>query len=395
MTSLPQPIGRCVAPTTFTPSRLAAGERCLLRTLLESAPKTPALRAHPLADLGSVLHALLERCVKGQVERRDSPGADAARTLEELLDEADARLVERYEIEAPRLRELLPYMTWRRKRRVVLDLAERHLTSAKASRGAAFGGGKQSAAVLPSRGVWAEVDFDLPALRLRGRADLVERDAGLVTIRDLKTGRVLDAEGEVLPHIELQLRLYGLMAESVWPSCRVRLAVDFGEEREIAFDEAVRSETQAWLDTTMHRVPAGREFAADALATPGAGCVGCPFRHVCGAYMTWAPAMWRKGSPIEMPLDTWGAVVDSATAGPASTHLTLRDDAGRLVKVFHARSRDLKNAHVGDRVWLFNLRSRDRHVGTGLRQHPLNFYEADPNDATDRAWALQVFHMTD
>ncbi len=326
------------------------------------------------------------------MERRGSPAADAARTLEELLDDADARLSDRYESEAPRLRELLPYMTWRRKRRLVLDLAERHLISSKASGAAALGGGKQSAADLPFRGVWAEVDFNVPALRLRGRADLVERDAGLVTVRDLKTGRVLDAEGEVLPHIELQLRLYGLMAESVWPSCRVRLAVDFGEEREIAFDEAARCETQAWLDATLLRVPVGCDFVANALAAPGAGCVGCPFRHVCGAYMTWAPHVWREGGPTEMPLDTWGVVVDCASAGPASVHVTLRDDGGRLIKVFHVRSDDIRGAHVGDHVWMFNLRSRDRHLGTGLRHHPLNFYEADPNDATDRAWSLQVFH---
>ena len=137
MTSLPNTIDRCVAPASFTPSRLAAGERCLLRTVLDSTPGVPALRAHPLAELGSVFHELLERCVKGQVERRGTPSEDAAWALEEMLDEADARLAERRGLEAPRLRELLPYMAWRRKRRMVLDLAERHLISAKPARGTA------------------------------------------------------------------------------------------------------------------------------------------------------------------------------------------------------------------------------------------------------------------
>lgn len=381
-----------MAPASFTPSRLAAGERCLLRTILDSTPGVPTLRSHPLAELGSVFHALLERCVKGQVDRRGTPGEDAATALDELLDQADAGLVQRDGQDAARLREVLPRMTFRRKRRLVLELAERYLSSARSPGTAGGGSGKLRAVDLPVRGTWAEVDFDVPALRLRGRADMVERDGGVAVVRDLKTGRVLDADGQVLPHIERQLRLYGLMASAVWPASKIRLAVDHGEEREVSFGDADQVEAMSWLQATLARVPAGCTFEADALAMPGDGCVGCPFRHVCGAYRAWAPDIWRNGGEVSLPTDTWGQVVERSTAGPITVNLTVRDEAGRSVKIFHARSSDLRRVDVGDHVALFNLRTRDRHLGIGPRRHPLNFYEADPNDPTDRAWALQVFH---
>jgi len=275
---------------------------------------------------------------------------------------------------------------------LVLELAERYLVSAKPAGGTAVRVGKRRADELPQRGIWAEVDFEVPELRLRGRADLVERDSGIATVRDLKTGRVVDADGQVLPHIERQLQLYGLMASVTWPASEIRLAVDHGEEHEIPFDGVVREDTRAWLSSTLARLPVGRSFSADELATPGEARVGCPFRHVCGAYRTLAPTVWRSGSVVRMPADTWGEVVERQACSPDTVHLTLRDKAQRLVKVFHAKSAALRQASVGDYIWMFNLLTRDRSVGGLLHWHPLNFYETDPNDPTDRAWALQVFH---
>src|SRR4029079_16387084 len=111
----------------------------------------------------------------------------------------------------PRLREVYPPLTWRRKRRLVLDLAGRYLSGAVPRVTTTSGAGVLSARDLPSNGTWAEVQIEALSLRLRGRADLVERLDGRVVIRDLKTGRVLRSDGEVLPHIERQMRLYGAM----------------------------------------------------------------------------------------------------------------------------------------------------------------------------------------
>jgi hypothetical protein len=354
----------------------------------------PVLRAHPLAELGSVFHALLERCVKGQVVRRDTPSVDAALALEQMLDEADRKLAEQHGSDAPRLRELLPYVDWRRKRRQVLDLAERHLVSAKPAGGTSVGGGKRRADELPSQGTWAEVDFEVPELRLRGRADLVERDGGIATVRDLKTGRVVDADGQLLPHIERQLQLYGLMASTTWPTDEIRLAVDHGKEHEIPFDDCVREDTRTWLATTLEALPAGRSFSADALATPGEVCVGCSSRHVCGSYRAWAPTVWREGGEVRLPSDTWGEVIERNPCSTGVVHLTLRDAAQRIVKIFHASSDVLRQAMIGDYLWIFNLLTRERRVGGVLFWHPLNFYETDPNEPSDRAWALQVFHTS-
>src|SRR5262249_30314190 len=157
------------------------------------------------------------------------------RALDRLLDEEDTRLVAAWPGNPPRLREVFPPLIWRRKRRVVLDLAEKYLCGALPRSTVAVGEAVRSARDLPANGNWSEVYLEAPSLRLRGRADLIERTRGYVVIRDLKTGRVLTHDGDVLPTIERQMRLYGAMAHEIWPSARVSLIVDHGVEREVEF----------------------------------------------------------------------------------------------------------------------------------------------------------------
>jgi len=391
---------RCRVPTTFSPSQLAFGAECLLRAVLASTRELPTLTTHPAAAVGRVFHALLEMAVRGEIPRSDMPGDDAARTLDRLLDAEDARLAATWGAVAagggarskgpPRLREVFPPLIWRRKRRVALDLAETYLLGA-VPRAAGGGTVARSAKDLPAEGSWAEVQIEAPTLRLRGRADLVERRGGEVVIRDLKTGRILTDAGDVLPHIQRQMRLYGLMARAVWPVARVSLIVDHGVEHEVGFSAEHEAEVLVWLRGVLRRLPGEETVDAASLATPGAACEACAHRHICPAYLSAAPEYWRGESPVRLPLDTWGEVLRVATRTDGLADLTIRDAAGRVVKVFGLATFRVSSMRAGKAVWLFGLRTRDRRGGPERWRHPRNFFEVADDDAFGSAWTVESF----
>jgi len=391
VTQLPESLIRCRVPSAFSPSQLAFGEQCLLRALLGSARDLPKLASHPAAALGSVFHKLLERAVRGEIPREATVAEDAERELDRLLDEGDARLAATWSGDPPRLRDVFPPLTWRRKRRVVLDLAEKYLSGAVPRVTGSSGGGVRNARDLPADGNWSEVDLESSSLRLRGRADLIQRVAGDVVIRDLKTGRVVTNEGDVLSHIERQMRLYGAMAHDVWPAATVSLRIDDGIEREVEFTSDHEADVLAWLRGVLDRLPSDREIAAESLATPGEACEGCANRHVCMAYLRDAPEYWRGDARVRMPLDVWGEITGVFPRQDGLADLTVRDAAGRTAKVFGLAAFRVEDVRPGDRVWFFGLRTRDKRGGPELWRHPHNFFEVADDDPYGRAWTVQVF----
>lgn len=375
----------------FSPSQLAFGEECLLRALLGSTRELPALTAHPAAALGNVFHRLLEMAVRGEIPRAGMPSDDAQRALDHLLDEADQKLAAAWPINPPRVRDVFPPLTWRRKRRVVLDLAEKYLSGQLPTPAGSTGRPALNAKSLPRNGSWAEVEIEAPALRLRGRADLIQRTEGDVVIRDLKTGRVLTNDGEVLPHIERQMRLYGTMARSLWPSARLSLIVDDGVEREVRFLAQDENEIMTWLRGVLGQIPPNRDIDTESLATLGPACEGCLYRHICPAYRNNAPKCWRGEGPIRMPLDTWGEVVSVAVRLDGLADVTIEDAAERVVRVFGLAAFRLAAMRPGDRIWLFGLRTQERRGGPEVWRQPRNFFEIADDDRFARAWTLQMF----
>ena len=220
---------------------------------------------------------------------------------------------------------------------------------------------------------------------------MIQRIAGDVVIRDLKTGRVLTDDNEVLPHIEFQMRLYGAMAHVVWPSARVSLVVDHGFDREVAFAREHEASLLAWLQSVLDRLPPDRDIEAEALATPGEACEGCPYRHVCPAYRRHAPGFWGGAAPVRMPLDIWGNIIAVTVRSDGLADLTIRDAADRTVKVFGLAAFRATEMWLADTVWFFGLRTRDKLGGPKSWRHPHNFFEVADDDPFSRAWTLEVF----
>lgn len=147
-------------------------------------------------------------------------------------------------------------------------------------------------------GIGVEVRLSGADGRLAGTADIVIRHEGGIEIRDLKSGRTLDASGELSEPYKIQLLLYAVMYEETYGEWPVRLVIDpitrdpidilpdRGEAYE--YRRAVLDE----MDSFAAAVAAGR---LETLARPSPEvCRFC--RHVlrCAAF-------WRAASP------TWNA----------------------------------------------------------------------------------------
>jgi RecB family exonuclease len=381
------------APEYFSPSQIAFGDECLLRVVLGSSWDVPRLSSHPSAELGKLLHRLLERAVRGEIERRGELNDDLHRTLSEMLQEARDRLEADVETAAyADLSSRFPPLIWRKKMRTAIDVAAefyrlRSNHSGVVSRGSAH---PLDFSRLPSEGEWAEVGIASPSMRVSGRIDIVEKSEGTTTIRDLKSGRVQDRDGQIYPHIERQLLIYGILAQEAASTTQVRLVVNDGEEHPIAFDSATAAEMKAWVRTVTERLPAGPVGEPRPLATVGDWCARCSSRHVCPTYRETAPQLWSTETSFRLPLDIWGTVSDRIDRGPV-VDIVLHDAAARRVKLFGVRSGLVEGLGVGDEMWCFGLRAKLRVGVRDTWRHPLNFYEIPDGDGHDRAWALEIF----
>src|SRR5262249_319374 len=100
---------------------------------------------------------------------------------------------------------------------------------------------------LQRLGRQAEVPIRVPSLRIAGQIDLFDRTAeSRVTVRDYKTGNVLQADGSLRPEIALQLRLYGIALLELLPRTEVSLVVSAGSDYPVSFTDDDVLATKTW-----------------------------------------------------------------------------------------------------------------------------------------------------
>jgi hypothetical protein len=320
--------------------------------------------------------------VRSEIHRLGTAEQDVSRALEELLNQQNSEWGD-----ATRLESVYSPLVWRQKRRAAINLAIKCLRDQVSTSQHRESGARTE---LPPQGRWSEYWIEAPRLRLKGRADLVERKGKKLTIRDLKSGRVLDKEGNVLPAITRQMHLYGLMAMEQWPELIPSLEVDGGISVNIEFSAEHREAIRHWLDALLSTIPAGDYVLANQLAVVSEGCRSCPFRSSCSTYLEEAPRRWPVIAE-HLPLDTWGHLVDIKGSSDTACDLTLRDAADRTVKVFGLLKVHIQAVQAGDRLWLFGLRTKDRGNTLASSSHPRNFFELSDTDPYDRAWGVAVY----
>lgn len=381
---LPGCLDAIVVPECFSVTAVAACGGCRLRAVLGSSRSNSyRLPSGPEAAIGTLVH---------RVKEKWADRTDATVSPDDVFDAEYAALVRELELDADRrhfadLSATLSPSQWSMVRRQVV---------AQCSALSPLGTASSTRSPSPEKPrLGAEVDLEARSLRIRGRADRIDKDgSGGWVVRDYKTGSVLRPDGTPRPDYTLQMQCYGLMITEHSPSSEVRLILDDGDEYQVPFDHEVRDSTREFLRTLTAGMPAAGAVgdAAD-LATPGAACTTCAFRVACRAYRREAPAWWAEyPRDVErIPSDTWGIV--RGVTGGAQTSLILDDDAGRKVRVDGLDQRHgLVDARTGDRVWAFALNAAGPARGFDGRQfHPRNFFELPRDRRERRAWGVVTF----
>lgn len=386
MRALPPIVLEVRVPDSFSPSALGTSGACRLKLIAASLSRvdwTERLASGPEAAIGTLLHRTLERAHREPLSK-----------AEEIFDEEYERTVAELRVDSQRahfadLASVKQRAEWSRIRAWVI-------TCARSIRPTATGDARirmlRDDRLKVTSG--AEIPLHSKPLRMRGRADQIRRlGDGIFEIRDYKMGNIIEKDGAIKPEIVLQLRAYGLMLLEQHPDAQIRLVVDDGTNREVAFDESARRTAKEEIERITASMPPSGLAGTDALTQPGNCCYGCSIRHVCPGYRTAAPRWWAH-YPQEIAHisnDIWGMVME--VHGSETVDVVLQDDAGRRVRVSRLDARHgLSAVSVGSRLWFFGLESPGASRGfDGTRLHPRTFYEL-PRDRTERrAWAVRVF----
>jgi PD-(D/E)XK nuclease superfamily len=397
---LPTRLDSIEIPHYLSVTRLAVGAPCLLHVVAprKTLPRTPG---GPYAELGRVIHELIDLAIAGQLGNRGIP-ANVADAFDRLLEQAAARLS--LDPETKRYADLSVAFSkreWEKRRFHAISDAENvrsqnrsALADLKASPSEPFslarffkGVGKKA----------AEVPFESPLLRIRGQIDLVNTELNEVTVSDFKSGRILDPDGSLKQETSRQLRLYALAILELAPEKKVALrVVSRGGETVERFDEEARIETWQWLAKITEVLTVGAQTRANDLAVIGPQCAKCDIRPICPVYLDALPELWKRDdTPFSLPLDAAGTVTDVREQRDGYFSIKIVDVAGRTVKVHRLSPERRTGMTAGQDLVLFDLASIEARMTSIGWRHPRNFHEVAmlPTDRT--AWTIRVFRSGD
>lgn len=400
MKRIPLPVQRVEIPNYFSPTALVQSGECILKVVLGSRQNdAPRLPSHPAAELGKVLHTLLERSVSGAIHCDSLP-----EELSRLLVQTEQRLSENPETAhfVP-LSETLSLVGWHNKRRDILMAVEAIRSSfdnrnSECTRLRGEDKPRVFSSSWPSAGRYAEVVVEAEELRLRGRLDSLEVEGhDEITIRDYKTGKIVGMDGTVDSKIVKQLRIYALAIASIRPNATLRALVSSGREtHEIGLGEDELTCVREWLRDLLNRLPIGETVESQSLANPGQSCRFCQHRHVCPSYLEYAPTVWRDGTlDGPLPNDVWG-VATKVDVENDFISVEIRDPVGRRVRVSRLAARHAIPTRLPEEtpIYFFGLGNSGKGVSNGRHFGPRNFFEIPIDDFGERAWSLAVFRAS-
>lgn len=344
----------------LSPSRFLALKDCALREVWAANKAPSLLPPSPRAKLGTVIHSLLELAGNGQVG--SNPEVQIDQTWDRLIFACEAQMSNSWlERSLVPLIKTVPDFEVRRlrARRIAVQMATASTSFVGTSREASGTGFE----------VWVETADRL----VSGRIDEVRLSADGPSLRDYKTGQILDADAPegiavVKMDYQTQLRLYAALYArkfGQWPS-RLEIVDLDGREFEVPFEiascEALLEEVYQVLATVNEKIHASRSIqeAVNKLATPGpSNCAACPYRPECFAYRT-----ARQGSSLTgWPTDVFGIVqyVRNLADGRVSVGINTLSAPTTLTRIRNLASADsrhpaLKFLKAGDMVGIFNVR---------------------------------------
>jgi hypothetical protein len=387
--SIPSVLQTVRIPAELSVTALAGARPCLLAPVACDDLSIPLLRLGPQAELGRILHKLVEDAGRGRIVPGGDTDAAVRSHLEFLLRERQQELCrDDFSRAYADLKTSFSFLEWHSRTEIAIAEAVRMLDhycrwGFASELQESSGPRSTDLNVLLSRAGELrlfEVAFHSRNLRLKGRIDeLAKRASGTIEVIDYKTGRITDDDGNLSARIVLQLRLYGLAIIERVPSATVQPYVSSGERLySVPFtpDDVQRTENER--KELLDRLPVGQSQQAESLAELGPHCRTCRMRHVCPRYRREAVSLWGKSTAaFSLPIDICGSVVGREKIDDGTYSITLRDATGRLVKIHRVNlsEADVEALPLYRQVWFFNLCSHEGGLQSSIWPHPRNFYQ--------------------
>lgn len=352
-----------------SPSRYTATQACLLREVWTAAGNEPLLPPSPLAELGSVIHRLLEAAGRGQLHGGKKEKVDA--TWDELVLDAERNMA------GSTLRQHQVPMS-----KSIPDFQVRKLRAcrraAKIAHDAfrACDGRPRQSPQYTGFELWVESDDG----QVGGYIDRVTMTEEGVVLCDYKSGAVLDSgtgdgSGEPKRAYKVQMELYAALyrlKSGVWP-IRLEIVPLQDTPLEVRFDpenaERLLEEASTFLRSANKRIAEvenGSTEISDLASPKGMNCRLCLFRPACQAY--WIAK--RKESQEKWPVDVEGFLRETTSLRNGKVCMKIAEDDSPTSSCITVRNlTDSMDRHpllhrtsIGKRVAVYGL-NRDYRSG--------------------------------
>jgi len=324
--------------------------------------------SYPSGVLGSIIHKLIERRTRGQIEDTSRSGLEAEweRIKEETILENQSSWINQNVL--PLEKTVQGYML-----RKLLTFKTCTGISPVFSKG---GGGEGE------RMTGAELWIASPDGKAGGYVDRIERTDQGYCIQDYKTGTIVqgDAGGEavVKEEYQIQLKLYAAIFNEQygeWPQKLLLLQNGIGSQ-EVSYSHeeatALLGEAKGLLEITNEMIDEVEGGDSSLLANPSPdNCRFCDFRHVCDSY-------WKARSQDneeDWPHDIIGEYLSHAVQQNGKVVLKLKaNESGDVITVGNLSSSEKRHpaiydAKPGDILYCMDLGKRNTDDPLEFREH--------------------------
>jgi RecB family exonuclease len=347
----------------ISPSRYASLRQCALREVWSANKQDGLLPSSPAAQLGTVIHRLLEEAGAGRFTTDTHVAVE--KRWKELVDSAEEKVISSWlNRHLLPLSKVIPDFEVRRLRacKRAYELSESYATLSEGAYGKSKWFGNE---------LWVESRDGL----IGGYIDSVVASSEGPIIRDFKSGSVVETaplqslsvlKSEYVVQLKLYAALYATLT-GTWPA-KLELVPLQGEPLRVPYDpaeclalleDASRS-LQKTNEVILSRSQAPRR-PEEYLANPhDSHCRFCPFRPSCSAYQRYNA---DAHIAVRTSHDIIGTLVEIRALGN-STLLISVEASGEANKVKRVRNLTPNSSRhpalgylqKGDRVGLFNLK---------------------------------------
>lgn len=349
-----------------SPSRFFSLKECALREIWSASRQEPLLPPSPAAQLGTVIHRLLEAAGKGTFA--DGNSAEIESVWQKLIERTEQGMRQSW-----LQRSLVPLSE------TIPQYEVRKIRACKKAAEVAKAGFLHTEFPGTRRPDSFESWIETPDGLVAGSIDQIRDTQNGAVLRDYKSGYIVekkteDANSEVEEKYRQQIKLYAALFASKHGSWPVRLEVVplQGPAKEIPFEPG---ECDSLLREALYTLKMINEQIGQALVSPDpekaiasfanpspTGCRHCGFRPSCKSYRT--ARDYLSNSP-DWPRDVWGLVSEVKLLGNQKFALAVKNSSRpeRPIRIRGLASTSdrhpaLRFIREGDQIAVYNLKGQ-------------------------------------